>query len=161
MGLRSKISSERRRFSAIHSGSPLTLESSLTTSREMPWRARSWPCSSSTIGLGLLILVLSIVAIGCSLQVSSRILSCEVGILSLAAARPLGRLPGGVSHSCDRELPANRRSQTRRTPAVAQRRRSASCRPRMVAGDRASHDLQVEQGALAPRRRNRDPEQLE
>ncbi len=62
IGLRSKISSALTRFSAIQSGSPLILESSLTTSREMPWRARSCPCSSSTIGLGLAILVVSVVA---------------------------------------------------------------------------------------------------
>src|SRR5271166_544321 len=62
IGLRSKISSEFSLFSAIQSGSPLIFESSVTTSREMPWRARSWPCSSSTIGLGLSIFVRSIVA---------------------------------------------------------------------------------------------------
>src|SRR5690606_3331423 len=50
--------------SRIQSGSPLTLESSSITSREMPFLATSCPCSSSTIGLGLGTRVLSGVAMG-------------------------------------------------------------------------------------------------
>ena len=63
MGLRSKISYDLTRFSRIHWGSPLMRESSSMTSREMPLRATSWPCSFSLIGLGRAILVLSVLAI--------------------------------------------------------------------------------------------------
>src|SRR5437764_1099564 len=55
MGLRSKISKDLSRRSRSQSGSPLMRDISSTTSREMPVRARSWPWSSSTTGLGQVI----------------------------------------------------------------------------------------------------------
>src|SRR5918997_4593188 len=63
IGLRSKISNDLIRFSRIQSGSPLILESSAITSREIPLRATSCPCSFSLIGLGLAMRVLSDAAI--------------------------------------------------------------------------------------------------
>src|SRR3954454_23986918 len=62
MGLRSKISKDLTRLARIHSGSPLIFDSSAITSRDTPVRALSWPCSSSTMGLGLVIRVLSVAA---------------------------------------------------------------------------------------------------
>src|SRR3954447_1321362 len=62
MGLRSKISKDLTRLARIHSGSPLIFDSSAITSRDTPVRAFSWPCSSSTMGLGLVIRVLSVAA---------------------------------------------------------------------------------------------------